>query len=91
MARKLKRTVVLGGVIYPAGTPATKELEAKVTAGDVWSGDADSDASEGYDAQTVDELEAEASRRGIEVTGTGKDGNVLKKDLVAALEADDKA
>ena len=30
-------------------------------------------------------LEAEASRRDLEVQGTGKDGQVTKKDLVAAL------
>jgi hypothetical protein len=44
-----------------------------------------------YDSQQVDDLQAEADRRGIEVEGTGADGNVLKKDLVAALKADDAA
>lgn len=34
---------------------------------------------------TKEELEAEAERRGIEVKGTGKDGNVLVSDLRAAL------
>lgn len=34
---------------------------------------------------TKEELEAEAERRGIEVKGTGKDGNVLVFDLRAAL------
>jgi hypothetical protein len=40
-----------------------------------------------YDSQQVDDLQAEADRRGLEVEGTGADGNVLKKDLVAALKA----
>jgi hypothetical protein len=44
-----------------------------------------------YDSQQVDDLQAEADRRGLEVEGTGADGNVLKKDLVAALKADDAA
>lgn len=34
---------------------------------------------------SVPELQAEAERRGLEVQGTGKDGNVLKSDLVNAL------
>lgn len=34
---------------------------------------------------TREQLEAEAQRRGIVVTGTGKDGNVLVSDLRAAL------
>ena len=42
-----------------------------------------------YDELSVEELEAEASRRELEVQGTGANGNVLKKDLIAALEADD--
>jgi hypothetical protein len=42
-----------------------------------------------YEKQSADELQAEAERRGLEVDGTGADGNVLKKDLVAALEAHD--
>lgn len=36
-------------------------------------------------AATKEELEVEAERRGIEVKGTGKDGNVLVSDLRAAL------
>jgi hypothetical protein len=42
-----------------------------------------------YANHKVEELAGEAQRRGLEVTGTGKDGNVLKEDLVKALEAAD--
>lgn len=50
-----------------------------------------------YDEWSKAELEAELDRRNeardedsqIVVEGTGKDGNVLKADLVLALEADD--
>lgn len=87
MARALNRTVLAGGVIYSAGT-AESEVKGEVP-DEFWDGG--SDTTDGYASQTVDELEAEAARRSLEVTGTGKDGNVLKKDLVAALEADDKA
>lgn len=52
-----------------------------------------------YAGQNKDVLAAEVERRNadrdeedqIEVEGTGRDGNVLKDDLVAALEADDEA
>lgn len=38
--RALNKTVLAGGKIYPAGTPATEELEALVTNPDHWeSGD----------------------------------------------------
>lgn len=43
----------------------------------------------GYAGMKPDELQAMADERELKVTGTGKDGNVLKGDLVAALEADD--
>lgn len=35
------------------------------------------------------ELEKEAASRDLEVTGSGKDGAITQKDLVAALDADD--
>jgi hypothetical protein len=44
-----------------------------------------------YGKQTVTELEETADHRGLEVEGTGKDGKVLKQDLVDALAADDAA
>lgn len=49
----------------------------------------DTPASTGYEGQPVDDLRAEADRRGLTVDGTGTDGKVLKSDLVAALKADD--
>jgi len=42
-----------------------------------------------YSDLDPEHLEAEVNRRGLEVEGTGKNGNVLKKDYIAALEADD--
>lgn len=58
-----------------------KAAKAESTGGD----------DKGYAGQGVDELKALADERELTVTGTGKDGNVLKGDLVAALEADDAA
>ena len=90
MSRKLRETIVVAGVIYPAGTPES-DIDGKVTAV-VWEGDTDpADTTTGYAGQGADELKAEAEKRGLEVEGTGANGNVLKADLVAALEADDKA
>lgn len=44
-----------------------------------------------YEAQSTEQLTAEAARRELTVDGTGANGNVLKKDLIAALQAaDDK-
>lgn len=43
-----------------------------------------------YESMPVEDLQAEADRRDLEVEGTGSGGNVLKKDLVDALKADDE-
>jgi hypothetical protein len=51
----------------------------------------DTGESTDYESQPVEDLEAEAKRRGLEVEGTGANGNVLKADLVAALKADDES
>lgn len=56
------------------------------------SSDPESDEDEDevdYSTWSPDDLKAEVETRELEVTGTGKDGNVLKADMVAALEADD--
>jgi hypothetical protein len=44
-----------------------------------------------YSKQNNDDLEAEIKKRGLDVPteGTGQDGNVIKKDLVAVLEKHD--
>jgi hypothetical protein len=42
-----------------------------------------------YNDQPVEDLEKLAAELGLEVEGTGKGGNVVKADLVAALEAHD--
>lgn len=47
--------------------------------------------SQGYNAMSAEDLQAEADSRELTVTGTGSAGKVLKKDLVSALQADDAA
>lgn len=47
------------------------------------------DAPSTYREMSVDDLQAEADSRGLTVEGTGANGNVLKEDLVGALEAHD--
>lgn len=59
----------------------TAEDETPVEASDPITGD--------YGSHPKDDLQVEADRRGLQVEGTGADGNVVKDDLVAALEADD--
>jgi hypothetical protein len=48
------------------------------------------DSPADYESMSVEDLKAEADRRGLTAEGTGKDGNVLKTDLVKALQADDR-
>lgn len=64
-----------------AAEAAAKEHIATAT-GEPVSGD--------YDGETMHALEQEAERRGLEVEGTGANGNVKKGDLVSALKADDE-
>ena len=93
MARTLNTTVMVDGVIYDAGTPES-DIKGEITAQGVWDGEADAKeetGSAGYSSKGADELKAEAEKRGLEVEGTGANGNVLKDDLVKALEADDVA
>lgn len=56
----------------------------------------DDEEGDDYEDWKVAELQAEVDERinlgrSIEVTGSGKDGNVLKPDLISALRADDEA
>lgn len=44
-----------------------------------------------YDASNVDELQKLADERSLVVVGTGSGGNVIKADLVHALQAHDQA
>lgn len=43
-----------------------------------------------YDEFSVEDLTTLAEQRGLEVAGSGKDGRVVKADLVAALTASDE-
>jgi pyruvate/2-oxoglutarate dehydrogenase complex dihydrolipoamide acyltransferase (E2) component len=93
MARKLAKNVYVGETLYMAGSTPPKEDAEQITNPAAWGDESsDDDAGEGsksYADQTVDELAEAAAERGIDVEGTGKDGKVLKKDLVSALETDD--
>ncbi len=46
MARELRTAVVVGGVVYPAGTAETKELAAKFPNDDRWTGTKQSKAAD---------------------------------------------
>ena len=87
MGRKLRETVVLGGVIYPVGT-AEKDIDGKVEA-DVWDGEsAASDEPTGYAAQGADDLKAEADKRGLTVEDAARLAQraaIVRITLVSAL------
>ena len=75
--KQAARLVGLGAICEPGKAPkAEPDTEPEIIAGD-------------YSDRKAEELQAEANRRELVVTGTGNGGNVLKRDLVAALEADD--
>lgn len=99
--RQLNKTVLAGGVVYPAGSPATPELEAAVTNPDNWTGepeevldDGDVPARPGYDVWSKAELSDEVDKRNADRDPEGEDYIVVeaprnKPDFVAALAADD--
>lgn len=93
--------VQVGGRLFLAGESPEKEFADQITNPKAWGGDeVEGDAegsgdagstSKGYTDLTVEELTEKADERKLEVTGTGANDKVLKKDLVAALEAADAA
>lgn len=101
MSKKLATNVTVGGDTYKAGSTVPKDVADLIDHPRAWATDdaaSSSDSGTGndpsgddkdYAGKSPDELKALADERKLDVTGTGKDGNVLKGDLVAALEADD--
>lgn len=97
----LAANVQVGDRLFLAGDSPEKEYADQITNPKAWGGDAGADddsgggdagaTSKGYSDLTVEELTAKADERKLEVTGTGANDKVLKKDLVAALEAADAA
>lgn len=98
--RKLTKTVVHKGNVYPAGTPESDIDNASKIGADVWSGGSsastkatkdDDSGPAGYDALKVADLKAEIEKR-----NKGRDDADLlpvdgkKAELVAALTADDE-
>jgi hypothetical protein len=81
----IKRKIFAGDRVPPDLVEAYKKATA-------------SRASEGAGTNANDwasknktDLETEVERRGLEVEGTGRDGAIVKDDLVAALTADDES
>lgn len=85
MTQLWKRKTGRGWYRADAESKSGATYETKVVTADTAGGPAAPD----YGAMTKDELQAEAERRKLEVKGTGKDGAVVKADLVAALTAAD--
>lgn len=100
--RVLAANVQVGGRLFLAGESPEKEYADQITNPKAWGGDevdddkadASGDAgatSKGYSDMKPEQLAELVAKRELEVTGTGANDNVLKKDMVAALEADDAA
>lgn len=91
--RRLAQTLMVGGVVYPVGT-AEGDITDEVRSKGVWDvADEDSNDS-GYESLTKAELTAEIEKRNAARDPDGEaylstQGN--KPDLIAALEADDRA
>lgn len=93
MSGRLSQTVVVGGVVYPAGSTVPADVAKGITAKGVWAGSAPADDEPvGYDAQKVADLEAEIANRneGRDEADQIVPAGTKKADLIAALEADDK-
>lgn len=92
--RVMRYTVVrqnpetLEAVALLAGEPVPDWAKDMVQDDDLEAADSSSTGG-GYSSQSKSDLEAEADKRGLDVEGSGANGNVTKDDLVAALEADD--
>lgn len=83
---------VTDDLVHPDNTQTKAQYEAAQkgdSTSDAGGGSGSGHEDKGYAGQTPDELKAEAEKRDLTVEGTGANGNVLKGDLVAALEADD--
>lgn len=96
--RVLAANVQVGDRLFLAGDSPEKEYADQITNPKAWGGDEAADdsgdagaTSKGYSDMKPEELAELAEKRELEVKGTGANDNVLKKDLVAALEADDAA
>lgn len=102
--KTLKGNVFIDGTLYAAGSTPPKEIAEQIDNPKAWGDDDTSSEASGESAgselpDTVEELEALVEERNatreegerMTVEGTGANGRVLKKDLVAALKADDAA
>jgi hypothetical protein len=69
--------------VYAANKDALQVVEE--------DGEAAKDQTPDYTKMKFEEVKAEADKRGLEVEGSGKDGNVIKSDYEKALKADDEA
>lgn len=83
------RPLLVGAVT--AALESTREAHAHVLAQQAVpvAGDGEN-ALEWSEGDKVEDLQATAAEAGVEVKGTGKDGNVLKDDVVRALRRETK-
>jgi hypothetical protein len=97
--RRLNKTVLAGGVVYAAGTPAGEIPEHVTIRAQHWDGDPEPDGSDDaavndYPSWKKDDLVAEVDRRNADRDPDGEDYIVVeepknKAEYAAALSADD--
>lgn len=94
MSKQLTSFVHVDGVAYGPGDKLPADVAKQIVNPKAWEGgdapeaEVDED-NKSYGDMSADELKKVADERELVVTGTGANGNVVKADLVAALEADD--
>lgn len=88
MARTLRRTVVSGGVTYPAGTAATAELSKAISNPRAWDGEAESEKSGAEEPPRSGRGSGEDAWRTY-ATGLGIDvpEDAGRDDIVALVDA----
>lgn len=91
----IDRKLVAGQPVPPDLADAYRakvgDEQAETTPGEDTGGSPDPDPiTEDYGSYSPELLQGEVERRGLTVEGTGASGNVVKGDLVSALEANDE-
>lgn len=90
--RKLALQRKLDAAEAAGDTERAEQYRARIDGAETAGTEASDDVVD-YEADgwSKDELQAEADKRGLTVTGTGENSRVLKADLVKALQDNDAA
>lgn len=79
-----------GSLEYVSGDKPKSVVEAEEAQAATDAQESAGESKVDYEVYTVDELKELSDQRGLDPEGSGSNGNVLKEDYIAALEADDQ-